>query len=429
MRSTSTRRGFVRRTRLFLVLLTIFVVAGITYLIGEPGGRASEAARPPHGRRRRRGDGPQSRRTPVRRSPPPRRESDELRRRGEKAEQDNEAPRRRADLNPAEREQELLRQVQAEKRKAEAAEQEGATSQDRARENRPRLAGIARTSGWPTCAVSKTSYAADPVRRPTARNRWSMPPRQCGPRSIRGAAGSRRSELHGPSQARGPPSRPAWRAVGERPAVAERAAIRSVVASRNGRRLVTIDANGVAAVRDTETGKELCRLQPKGPPSSRRPSTVTAPRAATGSADGTVKLWDATMGQETATIRGHAGVVHAVAFAPDGRRVASAGADGQVRLCRTRRADRRFFRSAKTRRCGRWRSRRTGKRLALGKEGGTVGVANFAEPDNVLLLSAHRTGRESGLFPDGLRLATGGADGVVKVWNVAGGRATAACRP
>ena len=53
-------------------------------------------------------------------------------------------------------------------------------------------------------------------------------------------------------------------------------------------------------------------------------------RLATGSSDGTVKIWDAATGQETFTLKGHAeGVgtvgVECVAFSPDGKRLACGG--------------------------------------------------------------------------------------------------------
>jgi WD domain, G-beta repeat/TIR domain len=53
---------------------------------------------------------------------------------------------------------------------------------------------------------------------------------------------------------------------------------------------------------------------------------------ASGSIDGTVKLWEVSTGREIATLKGHAGFVYSVAFAPDGKTLVSGNSDGTVKL-------------------------------------------------------------------------------------------------
>jgi WD40 repeat protein len=59
-------------------------------------------------------------------------------------------------------------------------------------------------------------------------------------------------------------------------------------------------------------------------------------RMATASADGTVKVWDVSNVKELSgnplTLSGHAGAIYRVVFSPDGRRLATACQDGTSRV-------------------------------------------------------------------------------------------------
>src|SRR4030095_3944510 len=48
--------------------------------------------------------------------------------------------------------------------------------------------------------------------------------------------------------------------------------------------------------------------------------------------DGKVRVWDAATGELRHTLRGHSGVVHWVAFTPDGKTLATASWDRTVKL-------------------------------------------------------------------------------------------------
>ncbi|MGH9779796.1 MAG: WD40 repeat domain-containing protein, partial [Candidatus Acidiferrales bacterium] len=56
---------------------------------------------------------------------------------------------------------------------------------------------------------------------------------------------------------------------------------------------------------------------------------------ASASADGTVKIWEAASGGEVRALRGHGGPVLAVSFSPTGRWIATGGYDTTVRIWET----------------------------------------------------------------------------------------------
>lgn len=100
-------------------------------------------------------------------------------------------------------------------------------------------------------------------------------------------------------------------------------------------------------------------------------------RFVSGSADGTLRVWDVERREEIATLRGHSGAVFAAVYSPDGARIASGGRDRVVRI---------------------WDSQR------------------FEE---VTQLHGHTSLVYSLAFsPDGGTLVSGGGDHTVRVWGV-----------
>ena len=139
--------------------------------------------------------------------------------------------------------------------------------------------------------------------------------------------------------------------------------------------------------------------------------------------DRTVRIWDAATGRERATLGDRADSAVAVAIAPDGAWLATASSNRTVRLW-----------DAAT---GRERATLTGHTdcvdaVAIAPDGtwlasagwdGTVRIWDAATGRERAVLTGHTDWVEAvAIAPDGTWLATGGRDGTVRIWDVAVGR-------
>jgi WD40 repeat protein len=144
---------------------------------------------------------------------------------------------------------------------------------------------------------------------------------------------------------------------------------------------------------------------------------------ASAGADGTVKLWRMSDGALLRTLTGHEGDVNGVAFSPNGSLVASAGADGTVRVWRVQDGQ---LQHTLTHGGGIALSvafAPNGQLLASGGEDGTVKLWRVSTGALERTIPAHDLWVSSVAFsPSGGVLASASADGTVKLWQVANGQ-------
>jgi RNA polymerase sigma factor (sigma-70 family) len=148
---------------------------------------------------------------------------------------------------------------------------------------------------------------------------------------------------------------------------------------------------------------------------------------ATGSHMGTVRLWDPATGKELRSWQAHDSGAIGLAISPDGKTVATGSWDNSIRLWD---ADGKALRTmlGHTSEVSRLAFSPDGKVIASGSKDGTVRLWDPTTGAALSTITAHaREVRGLAFSPDGKRLATSGADKLVYVWDAESGKRLVTC--
>jgi WD40 repeat protein len=159
----------------------------------------------------------------------------------------------------------------------------------------------------------------------------------------------------------------------------------AVAFSPDGKRLASAGREDTVRVWDAESGKQVFVLRGHTGSVSQVSFSPDSKRIATGSEDKTVRVWDAQTGQELFVLRGHSAAIRGVVWTEGGRRLLSAADDGTLRTWDGEN--------------GRQGSRLAGgpalafspdgKRIALSAEPGSVVVCDAVSGKKELVLAGH----------------------------------------
>ncbi|MDR3147660.1 MAG: hypothetical protein LBU00_04700 [Treponema sp.] len=146
-------------------------------------------------------------------------------------------------------------------------------------------------------------------------------------------------------------------------------------------------------------------------------------RIATGSSDNIIKIWDAESGQELRTLTGHSSYVYALDYSPDGRRIVSGSGDNTVKIWNAETGQELRTLTGYSLAVYALDYSPDGRRIVSGSYDKTVKIWDAESGREIRTFSGHTGWVNSVSFsPDGRRIVSASNDKTIKVWDAETGQ-------
>lgn len=193
-----------------------------------------------------------------------------------------------------------------------------------------------------------------------------------------------------------------------------------IVTSRDGRWLAAGDWDGEVVLTDATLTRTTVLTNHHAAVRAIAFSPDSRQLASAG-ADRLVKLWDVETGKEIATFSGHRRAVRSLVYSTDGRRLFTGASDGSVRAWLTEPKEQAvswptptgFYNSALS---------RDGRFLVAFETNGLLHLFSLETKHEITTVKMNRPSGYLATGPDGREIAMGLSDGTVEVWDLAEGR-------
>lgn len=193
--------------------------------------------------------------------------------------------------------------------------------------------------------------------------------------------------------------------------------VRAVVFTPDGKHLATAGSDTVIRIWDVESQRSLRTLPGHTGELNRLDLSKDGGTLVSCSDDATIRIWDFEDGREVAVLNGHSDHVCSVAFSPDEEMLASASKDLTIRLwdLESRRETARLVGHEHSVKSAVFSA--DGRCLVSSSEDGAIKVWDVATQQELRTFKGHRGSVNAGVVsPDRALLASAGEDGTAKLW-------------